>query len=211
MAYGIRTITLFIEAKIYPGIQPITFFSLTLAAFLHFPLHYSPFVFKLSPEAGSKRMYWNEPFVEVRRIGTYIKAHSLPHDRILNFGAEPEVMFYAQRKSASGFLYAYPLIENQKYADQLRQQWFSEIENSQPAYLLFSYNGSTWIVDSTSRQCFEWFDNFKKDYVRCAVVNINPKGNSEYYYGKDCDTIKTNGISYLELYKYHEETKKPVL
>ena len=45
------------------------------------------------------------------------------------------------------------------------------------------------------------FDGFKKNYVKCVVVNINPRGKSDYYFDSRVDTVKPNRDNYLEVYK----------
>ena len=37
-------------------------------------------------------------------------------------GSEPEILFYARRRSATGYLYAYSLTEEQKYAATMQQE-----------------------------------------------------------------------------------------
>ncbi len=36
------------------------------------------------------------------------------------FGSEPEICFYSQRRCVSSYLYTYPLMEKQKFAQQMK-------------------------------------------------------------------------------------------
>jgi len=47
-------------------------------------------------------------------------------------GSEPEIYFYAQRHSATGFIYTYSLMEEQRFALAMQKQMIREIEEAKP-------------------------------------------------------------------------------
>jgi len=45
-------------------------------------------------------------------------------------GSEPEIYFYAQRHSATGYIYTYALMEEHKYAHAMPEEMEREIEQA---------------------------------------------------------------------------------
>jgi hypothetical protein len=62
-----------------------------------------------SPAAIARRLYGLNPFPESIGIGSYIQRTSLPEDRVFIVGSEPQILFYAARRSATRYIFFYPL------------------------------------------------------------------------------------------------------
>jgi 4-amino-4-deoxy-L-arabinose transferase-like glycosyltransferase len=62
-----------------------------------------------SPTAKSRRLYGANPFAESPALGAFLASHSQPRERIFVYGSEPQVLFYAQRESASRYNFVYAL------------------------------------------------------------------------------------------------------
>ena len=73
-------------------------------------------------------MYFPNPFPESIAIAEYIRNHSAPDSTIAVLGSEPQIYFYAHRRSATSYLYTYSLMENHKYALTMQQEMIQEIE-----------------------------------------------------------------------------------
>src|SRR5262249_22055964 len=69
-----------------------------------------------SPGRATRAVYAVNPFPEAVVLGREIAARTKPGDRIAVLGSEPEILFYAGRRSATGYIYVYPLMEPQPYA-----------------------------------------------------------------------------------------------
>ena len=54
-------------------------------------------------------MYLESPFPEAIQIANYIRTHTGKDSRIAILGSEPEIPFYADRRSATGYIYMYGL------------------------------------------------------------------------------------------------------
>ncbi len=72
------------------------------------------YLFKKSPKEISEQIYGYNPFVESQEIGKYLANHSKPDDKIAILGSEPQICFYANRKSVTGYIYVYSLMEEPK-------------------------------------------------------------------------------------------------
>src|SRR5262249_47493222 len=86
------------------------------------------FFFEASPADASRMIYPESPFVESIRIAEHLRKHTSPSDTIAVLGSEPQIYFYSDRHSATGYIYGYGLMEAQKYASQMQQEMIREIE-----------------------------------------------------------------------------------
>jgi len=69
-----------------------------------------PRYLSLGPEAISRYTYMGNPFIEAVDVARYLREHSDPEDSVFILGSEPEILFYAQRKSATRYIFFYPLM-----------------------------------------------------------------------------------------------------
>ena len=91
-----------------------------------------------------RSLYAENPFLEAPQIGRYLEAHTKPDDRIGVLGSEPEMLFYAHRFSATGYIYTYPLMEPQPFASRMADEMRHEVETARPAYLVVSGIPASW-------------------------------------------------------------------
>ncbi len=89
-------------------------------------------------DAGRKafRIYGNNPFAESLWVGSYLKKNSRPSDRIFIFGSEPQVLFYAERRSASRYMYVYPLMFAVEGVRERQRQALEEVRSSRPRFIV---------------------------------------------------------------------------
>src|SRR5271169_6820033 len=95
------------------------------------------FFFVMSPDEACRRMYSGEAFVETVQIAHYIKEHTKPGDRIAVIGSEPQIYFYSRRRSVSGYIYTYNMMEGGPFAQQMRSEFINQVEAARPEYLVF--------------------------------------------------------------------------
>jgi hypothetical protein len=63
-----------------------------------------------SPNDKCRWIYALNPFVEAIPAKNYIASNSAPDETVFVYGSEPEILFYANRRSASRYIFAYPLM-----------------------------------------------------------------------------------------------------
>jgi serine protease inhibitor ecotin len=83
-------------------------------------------------------------------FGSYIRGHSEADARIAVLGSEPEIYFYAGRHSATGYIYTYGLMEEQKYASQMQREMMDEIEKAKPEYVVKVVVATSWLRKANS-------------------------------------------------------------
>jgi hypothetical protein len=135
------------------------------------------FFFSLTPCQASRYMFVHpQPFCESVEIGRYIKSHTERTDRIAILGSEPQIYFYANRFSASGFIYTYPLMEKQPYALSMQKEMIGEIEKAQPEYIIFINVPTSWVVRSESEMLvFNWFHKYHQTHYNLVrIIDMNP-------------------------------------
>jgi MFS family permease len=134
------------------------------------------------PARVARIVYGAEPFPEAVEVARYIRAHSSPDERIVVLGSEPEIYFYAGRRSATGFLYVNSLMENQPYAPAMQRRFVREVEAGAPAWMVNVGVASSWGVQADSDNAvFEWASRYLgAHYVPVGVVEIESAERTVY-------------------------------
>lgn len=101
--------------------------------------------FQLNAQQVVRHQYGGNPFPEAVEFGNYIREHSAADAKIAVLGSEPEICFYAQRRSATGYIYTYPLMEEQRYASRMQQEMTDEVEAAKPEYLVGVLVAQSWL------------------------------------------------------------------
>lgn len=135
--------------------------------------------FQLRPEVVSRVVYGGNPFPEAIEFGKYIKERSNANAKVAVLGSEPEIYFYAERHSATGYIYTYGLMEEQKYASQMQQDMIGEIEKERPEYLVKVMIPGSWLRKPKSDTAILlWADKYISDEYRIVgVVEIGVATN----------------------------------
>ena len=140
--------------------------------------------FEVSSNQACGLLYPNNPFLESVRIGTYLREHTEAGDTIAVLGSEPEIYFYSQRHSATGYIYTYGLMERQKYAERMQQEMIHEIEAARPKYLVSVAIVYSWLRRPDSVDTiFNWANKYTaQNYTAAGFVNITPT-KTDYFFG----------------------------
>ena len=159
-------------------ILPIFIFA---AAILTPAYKFSWFFLQAKPFEACLTMYQNHPFPESIEIAKYIKNHTNKDDKIVVVGSEPQIYFYANRRSATGYIYVYGLMENQDYASKMRMEMIHEIEESHPKYAIYIYNPVSWFANKQNLNMntvmFKWASSFlEKDYRIVGIIDHYANG-----------------------------------
>lgn len=127
--------------------------------------------FKMDPVSACRLIYQYEPFPEARDVAEYVRSNTNASDRIAVLGSDPEIYFYAQRHSATGYLYAFPFGESQPFAAQMQEQMIGEIEAARPPYIIAF--PAAWIMGGTrgDKERAEWAQQYLQDYELVALVD----------------------------------------
>lgn len=152
---------------------------------------------------AARLIYGGNPFPEAVKIAEYLREHTSDDDRIAILGSEPEIYFYSHRRSASGYIYTYELMEPQRYARQMQSEMIREIEAARPEYLVFVGIRGSWLQRADSDTLiFDWFTEYSaQNFQMTGLVNITSLENTEFYLPIPPNQLPQLSEQYLVIYK----------
>ena len=133
-------------------------------------------LFSMQPTEVATTVYGENPFVAAIEVGRYLKEHSWGSARILILGSEPEILFYSRRRGATPYLYMYPMMEDQPFAQRMQTEFIKTAEQAAPDFVVVVNVGSSWLRDEKSPQTiFDWWPHYERaHYQPIGVANILP-------------------------------------
>jgi hypothetical protein len=163
----------------------------------------SRYLFAMTPYQFERNSYGLNPFPEAVRVAEYIRSHSEPDARIAVLGSEAEIYFYARRRPATGYLFAYGLMETHRYADSLQGEVIGEIEASRPEYIVFVGVAASWLPRSGSSQTILYWasDYTSRYYETVGVVEIPPRAPAQFIWGPQAASWKPRTVNYLTVFR----------
>lgn len=154
------------------------------------------FFFNDDPTTISRKIYGGNPFPEALPIADYIRQNTAENSAIAVLGSEPEIYFYAHRHSATGYIYTYGLMEEQKYALKMQQQMISEIEASRPQVLVWVNVRSSWLPHQHSEGLIlSWAEKYVHDHYRLTGVADIHAASTDYRWGDSASTYQPRSNS----------------
>jgi hypothetical protein len=159
--------------------------------------------FRLPPREACRRLYKNNPFPESAVIADYVKKHTTKRDRIAVIGSEPQIYFYADRLSATGYIYTYGLMEIQPHARAMQEEMIREVESAKPKYLIFVDIDLSWLPEPGSDSLiFAWLAAYaSQNYKTAGIVTIRPSGQTEYLWDQDAVSHEKTESSVVYIYE----------
>lgn len=160
------------------------------------------FFLEQDPVAACRSIYGGNPFPEAIPIADYIRQHSPQDSRIAVLGSEPEIYFYAHRHSATGYIYTYGLMEEQKYALQMQKQMMSEIEAARPEFLVWVSVRASWLPqDHSEGLILSWAHAYvQRNYDLTGVADIHLK-QTDYRWGDNAKVYQPRSNSVVFVFK----------
>ena len=155
-------------------------------------VHDARYLFSMTHTELVRAVYGTNPFLESPEIGRYLHAHTGPDDRFVVLGSEPQLFFYAGRKSATGYVYTYPLMENQPYAARMQEEFRREVETARPKYLVFVGMALSWGTSPQSNTgVLTWANEFTaRCYELAGIADINPAGDATIRWDADARSYR---------------------
>jgi hypothetical protein len=167
------------------------------------------FLFSMSPRDLSRFRYGANPFVEAPEIARYIRERTEPLDRIAVLGSEPEIYFYADRRSATGYIYAYPFMEIQDYARSMQEDMMQAVEAAHPKFLVYVSVEESWLPRPESdRTILEWASRYVRAcYDLVGVADIHSMQHTTYVWEGEAAVYRP--LSQNLLYTFQRKSDAP--
>jgi hypothetical protein len=180
---------------------PAAFFLLVFSCELYEQRGY---FFEYPSEAFCRLVYAEDtPFADMPLLSDYIRENSSTNATVGVVGSEPEIYFYSHRHSATGYIYAYGLMEIQPYAVQMQKEMIHEIETNKPEYLVFAHVPASWAVRPTSdREIWTWFGQYSDAYYdRVAILVKISWHKTAFLQGDVAKKARIVGVDYIAVFK----------
>lgn len=91
---------------------------------------------RAEPDAISRQIYHLNPFPESLEIADYIRRTSEADDTIYVVGSEPQILFYAHRRSATRYIFFYPLTGGYPDSADRQRELIREVRANRPRYVV---------------------------------------------------------------------------
>jgi len=155
------------------------------------------------PVTISNNIYGDNPFDESIEIARFLNARCSPTDTIAVFGSEPQIYFYANNGSATGYIYTYGLMELHSLSLSMQTEMIREIESAKPRFIVDVHISTSWGVRPESEMyIFGWMNEFlKKHYTLVGVVDVNTPGPTVYKWFDEIKSYKIQLPSYVLIYE----------
>jgi len=132
--------------------------------------------FWLSPIEVFRQTYPGSPFVAAVTVADYLRQNSPENSQIAVLGSEPEIYFYANRHSATGYLYMYSLIVRHKYTARMRQEMLTQLNANRPEYVIYVDVTESWGDRNGNPQTAAFLSALNefmdREYARVGVAEI---------------------------------------
>ena len=159
------------------------------------------FLFAVDPITACRWRYGSNPFHEAAEIGVFLKTHCSPSASIAVIGSEPEICFYSQLHSATGYIYTYPLMEEQPYPLTMQKEMISEIERAGPEFIVFVQVPVSWLRHPDSPDLvFNWAQKYAADQYELAGL-VERLDTPRYWWGEDVKTADPSSPYLLQIVK----------
>jgi hypothetical protein len=99
-----------------------------------------------SAEEKCRRLYEDNPFPESLDIGRFIAENSSADDAVLVMGSEPQVLYYARRRSATRYILAYPLTTPSAGAEARQKSVMEEVRRNEPRFVVTVFLASSFFA-----------------------------------------------------------------
>ena len=168
----------------------------------------SHFLFRMTAPELMRAVYPGNPFVEAPEIAAYLKAHTAPTDRIAVLGSEPEILFYADRPSATGYIYMYALTERQQFAGGMQEELMSELRSARPTYVVHVDAAASWVATlQPDNRIVTWANAFTAVcYDRVGIVDVNPDGPATIRWDSESIGYQARSKTKVTIFKRHGGT-----
>jgi hypothetical protein len=104
-------------------------------------------------------------------IASEIESLSEPDDSVFLFGAEPELLFYARRTSATRYIYLFPLFGPFPDARERQQGVIDEVSSARPSVMVWLPN-RMFFKKGAPQLLTSWFRRFSAREYRIHAFRI---------------------------------------
>jgi hypothetical protein len=124
-----------------------------------------PFLVTYSPAETIRKIYPGNLFAEMPELGRRLAQITSPEERVFVFGAEPELLFYAQRLSATRYIFLFPLYGPYRDVKEKQTATAKEVTDARPAAAVY-YPLTLLKLPGTEQFFTEWTRSYLQENFR---------------------------------------------
>ena len=183
-----------------PATIPSAVFAVAAAGSL---IQWSDIYFRLTPTQACRAIYGTNPFPEAVEISGYVASHCPPDATVAVIGSEPEIYFYSHRRSASGFICTYPLVEPHPYARPMQDQMIHEIQQAAPACVVFVNIRGSWVQSTAvvENKIPGWWNGYSQNYDLVGAVDMAEGKPSEFFWDGQLANRTNSSLPEISIYR----------
>jgi hypothetical protein len=133
--------------------------------------------FRWSGVEATRQTYAYNPFAEAQEVARVVSQLTRPDERVLVLGSEPEICFYARRRSATGFIYMYSLMEEHEHAAELRRRMMREVDERAPDVIVYVAVPGSWARRGGDYSAFDaWVERLTRETTIVARIPVRLGG-----------------------------------
>lgn len=132
-----------------------------------------PFIFQYSPVEAVKKIYPTNSFDVMPDVARRISQMTGPDDSVFIFGAEPEVLFYARRVSATRYIFLFPLYGPYRHVREEQIATAQEISRHHPEAALY-YPNKLFFLPGSDQFFTEWTKEYLQEHFQadsCLILD----------------------------------------
>jgi hypothetical protein len=135
-----------------------------------------PFLFIYTPAEAVRKIYPRDFCAEMPELGRRIASVSPADGRVFIFGAEPELLFYARRASATRYIFLFPLYGPYRNALEEQKATANEILQAQPSAAVYLPN-NLFFAPGSEQHFTQWSLSYlKKDFDADTLLTKDASG-----------------------------------
>jgi hypothetical protein len=145
-----------------------------------------PYLFAYSPAEAIRKMYPGNYFAEMPELARRIARATAPNDRLFVFGSEAELLFYAQRASATRYIFLFPLYGPYRDIREKQMAAAEEISRNRPAAAAAYLPNDLFSMPGSEQFFTQWSRSYLRENFRVVeYLTLNEDGSIRINTGTD--------------------------
>jgi len=184
---AVSALAAWIEARNGRGAARVTASALVALPLLAFVTGEREFLFQMDGQRASRMLFSVNPFPESVEIARFIAENSQESDTVAIFGSEPQIYFYARRRSATPFILVYEAMKPHAYARSMQEEMIETLEKVRPRYLVYVNVPLSWLAKPGAETLLSewWMQNRERNYRQVGQIDIRSQTDTDYRWGAE--------------------------
>lgn len=138
-----------------------------------------PFLFTYTPAQAVRKIYPGDFFAEMPQFAQRLETVTPPEKRVFVFGAEPELLFYARRASATRYIFLFPLYGPYGNVREKQIAAAAEVERVEPPTAVYMPN-MLFFMSGTDQYFTQWALSYiQRNFYVDTWLKADESGSAE--------------------------------